>query len=343
MRQINIFSVFMPLIEMLSVATVAILIFYGGGNVLKGGISIGVLVAFISYMRMFFRPIRDLTEKYNILQNAMASAERIFLLLEQANPAATKSPSGLIGRDAHLEQIVVDKVSFGYDENGAILKDLQFSLAAGETMAVVGPTGSGKTTLINLIIRFYQPDEGRILFNGIDIAGQPADFVRSRIALVTQDPFLFSTTLGENIFQTSAVPPQEEVKRILAASKLAGLVAKLPAGLATTLSEGGASFSSGERQLVAIARAFARDPELIILDEATSHIDSQTEKDLQTAMLNLMQGRTALMVAHRLSTARFAQRILVLNRGRIVETGSHAELMDRRGFYFRLSRIQNNH
>jgi ATP-binding cassette subfamily B protein len=342
MRQIRIFALFMPLIQVFSVATLAILIFYGGSNVLGETISIGTLVAFISYMRMFFRPIRDLAEKYNIIQNAMASAERIFLLFDK--PAAIDPPaqSGRTAREDPLKRIAVDNVSFSYDENEPVLEGIHFNLKAGQTVAIVGPTGSGKTTLVNLLIRFYEPQQGRILLNGLDIAAMPSSFVRSRMALVAQEPFLFSGTLRENIFQTGVDPTQQEIERILKASRLDGLIERLPDGLDTRLIEGGASLSSGERQLIAIARAFARDPELIILDEATSHIDSQTEKDLQEAMLNLMKDRTALMVAHRLSTARFAQRILVFNRGRMVESGSHRELIQNRGFYYRLSRIQNN-
>jgi ATP-binding cassette subfamily B protein len=343
MRQIHVLAVFMPLIEILGVVAVALVIFYGGGAVLGGTLSLGVLVAFISYIRMFFRPIRDLSEKYNILQNAMASAERIFLILDSRDnlprpaPRSVQDPSDL----QDIEIIQFENVSFSYIAGETVLKDITFTINAGETFAVVGPTGAGKTSLINLLPRFYDPSSGRVLINKRDISSLDPFSFRSKIALVMQDPFLFSGTIRENIFQGNHVADGNQQKMIIAAANCKPLIDRLPQGLDTVLTEGGSSISSGERQLISIARALARDPQLILFDEATSYIDSPTELRIQQALEKLMKNRTALVVAHRLSTVRNADRIIVLNRGRIVETGTHAELMGQKGFYFKLHQLQN--
>ena len=338
MQQIHVLAVFMPLIEFLGVAAVALVIFFGGGRVLGQVLSLGALVAFISYIRMFFRPIRDLAEKYNILQNAMASAERIFLILEMPDERQRHSPgrSTVDADPGDISEIRIENVSFGYVEHETVLENISLAIRAGETVAVVGATGAGKTTLINLITRFYDPAAGRILVNGRDLRDLDAAAVRSRTALVMQDPFLFSESIRDNIFEGGRPFSKRETADIIAAAHCRDMIDRLPDGLDTILSESGASISSGERQLISIARAFARDPQLILLDEATSYIDSQTEVHIQDALTNLMADRTALVVAHRLSTVRRADRIVVLNRGRIVETGTHRQLIDRKGFYFRL-------
>jgi ATP-binding cassette subfamily B multidrug efflux pump len=340
MRQIHVLAIFMPIIELLGVIAVALVIFYGGNRVLNGALSLGTLVAFISYIRMFFRPIRDLAEKYNILQNAMASAERIFLILDTRNTLPKLHRRKELQKLTAINDIQLDDVSFSYIGKEKVLNHISLRIQTGETVAVVGPTGAGKTSLINLIPRFYDPVSGRVLINGTDIREFEASVFRAKMALVMQEPFLFSGSIRDNIFENTHRFSQKEIQKIIEAANCQDLIQRLPHGLDTILSEGGTSISSGERQLISIARAFARNPQLILFDEATSYIDSQTELWIQQALTKLMEDRTSLIVAHRLSTVRHADRIIVLNRGRIIEVGSHAELMDRKGFYFRLNQLQ---
>jgi ATP-binding cassette subfamily B multidrug efflux pump len=356
MRQINIFAVFMPAIEVLSSVTTALVIWYGGMRVLGDSLSLGVLVAFISYMRMFFRPIRDIAEKYNIMQSAMASSERIFLLLDtQERIPEPESPGKMLDATIPTETIAPDRVLllpkkgdtasfervwFSYDGGDWILKDVSFAVKRGETVAIVGPTGAGKSTLIHLLERFYDPIRGSITVGGMDMREVPKAFLRARMSLITQDVFLFADTIRDNITAGNPDFSHERLQAIIAACNLERLMQGLPQGLDTVLTEGGRTLSSGERQLVAFARALARDPEILILDEATSSVDTETEQLIQEATFRLMQKRTAIVVAHRLSTIRNADRIIVLHRGRIKEVGSHDELMDRQGLYYQLYQWQ---
>lgn len=339
MRQIHVFALFMPVIEFFGAVSVAIVIYFGGVGILAETISLGAFVAYISYMKMFFNPIRDIAEKYNIIQNAMASAERVFLILDNDD----KMPGLICGEKEidHIESVEFENVSFAYREGETVLKDISLMLQPGRTLAVVGPTGSGKTTLINLLTRFYDPQEGRILLNGKNLMDYDIFAVRSKIALVTQDPFLFTGTIRANIVHGNPDVPPDKMKDILEKANCTYLIKRLSKGLDTVLGEGGLSISSGERQLISIARAFARDPDLIILDEATSYIDSETEVKIQAALSNLMQHRTSVIVAHRLSTARHAEKILVLHKGSIIESGNHEDLMRRRGFYYKLNKVQS--
>ena len=342
MKQVQIFAIFMPVVELLGAVTIALVIFYGGGQALAGSISLGALVAFISYMKMFFMPIRDMAEKYNIMQNAMASAERIFLIFDNKDrlPQPTVESGYKSPAIDNIDKIEMEDVSFSYISDEPVLNKISFKIIAGETIAVVGRTGSGKTTLINLIIRFYDPTSGRILINEKDIKNYEKSILRSKIALVMQDPFLFSGTIRDNIGHGNSKISEKEMEYILEASNCKGFINRLPDGLDTVVSEGGASISSGERQLISIARAFARNPGLIILDEATSYIDSETEQKIQEALFKLMKSRASIIIAHRLTTARNADRIIVINKGRIIETGTHVELMTKRGFYFKLNQLQ---
>lgn len=338
MRQINIFAVFMPAIEVLSSVTTALVIWYGGGRVLQETLSLGTLVAFISYMRMFFRPIRDIAEKYNLMQSAMASSERIFLLLDNQERIPEPRVTGSI--PDKKAAVSFENVWFSYVEGEWVLKDISLAVRQGETVAIVGPTGAGKSSLIHLLERFYDPTKGRITLGGIDIRQLPKSLLRGRTALITQDVFLFADTLQNNITEGNPVLTHERLQEIIAASNMERLIQRLPDGLDTVLMEGGRTLSGGERQLVAFARALARDPEILILDEATSSVDTQTERLIQEATVRLMQNRTAIVVAHRLSTIRHADRIVVLHRGRIREIGSHDELIAKEGLYYQLYRWQ---
>ncbi|MEJ2095557.1 MAG: ABC transporter ATP-binding protein [Deltaproteobacteria bacterium] len=347
MRQIHVMAIFMPLIEVFGVLCVAVIVYYGGVHVISESISLGVLVAFISYMRMFFRPIRDLAEKFNVLQNAMASAERIFLILDTQDAIDTPSKPGTaafrLRASADLDRIETiefKNVSLAYSPSEPVLTQLTFRVHAGQTLAIVGPTGAGKTSLINLITRFYDPTEGSVLINGKDIRTLPIEVLRSKLALVTQDPFLFTDTVRKNIWRDETDISVKEIARVLSASNCADFIQGLPSGIDTVLSGGGSSLSSGERQLISIARAFAKNPELIILDEATSYIDSQTEQVIQDALANLMSGRTAFVVAHRLSTIKQANKILVIDKGKLMEEGTHEFLLQKKGFYYQLNHLQ---
>jgi ATP-binding cassette subfamily B protein len=343
MQQIRILGIFLPFIEVLAVFVLSMVILYGGSQILSGVLSLGAFVAFIQYMRMFFRPIRDLAEKYNILQNAMASAERLILILDSEDilPQSVRSSKHDSTDLRQIEEISFQDVSFSYIAGEMVLKGITFNVGADETIAVVGPTGAGKTSLINLILRFYDPTAGRVLINGRNIKHYDSGAFRTKMALVMQEPFLFSETIRDNIFRGTNGLSEHQMENILKASNCKGITDKLPQGPDTVLSEGGLSISSGERQLISIARAFARNPEVILFDEATSYIDSQTETQIQDALEKLMKKRTAFIVAHRLSTVRHADRIIVLNRGRIIESGTHHELMKKAGFYYQLNQLQN--
>jgi ATP-binding cassette subfamily B protein len=340
MQQITVFALFMPLIEMLSSVALALVIFYGGKSLIDQRISLGTLVVFISYIKMFFRPIRDIAEKYNITLNALSSAERMFLILEDTDMLPEPDADRRVRMPAHFRSISFDHVSLSYVKEEKVIDDVSFYINAGETVAIVGPTGAGKTSLVNLMVRFYDPDAGTVAFNGTDIRQLKISDLRAKIAIVTQDPYIFSGSIRNNIFPRDARVSDAKIDEILEAACCTGFISKLPRGIDAEMTESGASLSSGERQLISIARALAHDPDFIIFDEATSYVDSETENRIQQALSNLMKNRTTLIIAHRLSTARGADRIMVLKSGKIIETGAHEQLLKQKGFYFRLNQLQ---
>lgn len=335
--QIKIFGVFMPLIEVMSSVSLALIIWFGGKEILSEHMSLGELTAFISYMRLFFQPVRELSQKYSIVQSAMASAERIFHLLESREmlpePRHPLLPSRLMG------SISFRNVEFAYEADQPVIRNLSFEVRPGEILAVVGATGSGKTTLINLLERFYDPLRGEIRLDGVDLKDLDIHWLRNQIGLVMQDVFIIPGTIRENILLDRELG-DDKVKEIVELSQLAGFVKSLPQGLDTKIGEGAMDLSAGQKQLLALARVLARNPRILVLDEATANVDSETEMLLEQAVQAALKDRTSIIIAHRLSTIRRAHRILVMDRGRIVEEGTHEDLMKLRGLYYHLQSLQ---
>jgi ATP-binding cassette subfamily B multidrug efflux pump len=337
-RSIFYYALFYPVVELLGALSVALIIWYGGGRVLEGALTFGALVAFLQYAQKFFRPIRDLAEKYNLLQAAMASGERLVALLDEPIEAWPAHPARSLPEPRG--DVVFDDVWFRYTPDAWVLKGVSFEAPVGTKLALVGTTGAGKTTVASLLLRFYAPERGRILLDGLDVREYPRDVLRERIALVLQDVFLFSGSIRDNV---RLHDPRIEDARVEAALDAIGaqrFVAALPEGLDTPVGERGRVLSTGQKQLVALARALAFDPPVLVLDEATSSVDSETEAVIERATLRLLSGRTSIVIAHRLSTIRRVDRILVLHHGEVRESGTHAELLALGGLYARLYRLQ---
>ena len=338
MKALFYYAVFYPAIELLAILAIALILLYGGGQVLVGTVTVGALVAFIQYSERFWRPISDLSEKFNILQAAMASSERIFLLLDTpTETVAPEKPRGL----AHVDgRVAFEDVWFSYaGDESWVLRDISFSVAPGRSVALVGATGAGKTSIISLLQRFYDVQKGRVTLDGVDVRELDPARLRSALALVLQDVHLFSGTIASNIRLGSDIPDE----RVRAAARAVGVdrfIEALPQGYDTEVKERGATLSVGQKQLLSFARALAHDPRVLILDEATSSVDTETEQLIQRGLRVLLAGRTALVIAHRLSTIQHVDEILVLHKGRIRERGTHQQLLALRGLYWRLYQLQ---
>ncbi len=375
-------AIYYPVVEVLSAVAIASVIWFGGNQVMRlvttltvsiGLINrlpqfhllptlttLGVLVAFMQYAQRFFRPIQDLSEKYNILQSAMASAERVFKLLdtpaEITSPAITKSPIGpgqidfdhvwfayrntSSDHDAHLGTAAPGRTILDETEPDWVLRDVTFTVAPGETAAFVGHTGAGKTTIISLLLRFYDVQQGAIRIDGVDIKDMDLNDLRRRFGVVLQDPFLFSGTIAQNIRLGSTWITDVAVEKAAEEVNVADFIRTLPQGFQEEVRERGSTLSTGQKQLISFARALAHEPKILILDEATSSVDTETEFRVRDALTRMVQGRTSLIIAHRLSTIQRADKIIVLHKGRLRESGTHQQLLAQRGIYFKLYQLQ---
>ncbi|HEX2718780.1 MAG TPA: ABC transporter ATP-binding protein [Gemmatimonadaceae bacterium] len=345
LKSITVYALYFPAIEILTTVALAVLIVAAAQRVGLGTLTVGTVAAFLQLLRRFFQPLQDLSEKYNILQQAMAASERIFTLLDTPLAPGTTNDDGkhvvAPAQVAARRGVAVEfqDVWFAYEEPRWVLRGVSFHVDPGETLAVVGHTGAGKTTIVSLLLRFYEPQRGRILVDGTDIREIPLDRLRALVGYVQQDIFLFAGDVASNIRLGTALTDEQVA---MAASRVGAdrVVAKLPGGYRYELGERGASVSVGERQLLSFARAIAADPALLVLDEATSAVDSEIEARIQSALVELMRGRTTIAIAHRLSTIVGADRILVLHQGEVREEGRHESLLLRGGLYERLYRLQ---
>ncbi len=334
--QIRLFAGFFPLTEFMSALAVALILWYGGGEVLHKQLTLGQLVAFLSYMRLFFQPLRELSQKYSIVQSAMASAERIFQILDTKEVLPIIKP--VCSPKIIRGEVRFDNVGFSYEQDAQVLQDLTFTLAPGKVSALVGSTGSGKSTLAGLLVRFYDPDTGSIFLDDIDLRHYPLPVLRTLVGIIMQEVFLLPDTVRENITAGSDIS-DDEIDSIVEQTGLVQLIQRLPDGLDTIIGDGGVELSAGEKQLIAFVRVLARKPGLLIFDEATAAIDTEGENILEQVVEQGFHNRTVLVIAHRLSTVRRADHILVMDQGRIVEQGTHADLINKEGLYAKLIQL----
>lgn len=339
-RSIYLYAIFYPTVELIETVAIALLIYYGGLRIGVSLLTFGELVAFLQLVERFFRPLRDLADKYNILQASMASSERIFKLLDEpprvTAPASPKTISDFRG------EIVFDKVSFAYNEPEYILHEVSFTVRPGEKVAVVGATGAGKTSLASLLLRFYDYQKGDIRIDGVSLKEMSPEYVRSFMGLVLQEVFIFSGDFAGNIHLNRSDITPEQVAEAARQVGLGSFIERQPQKFQTEVQERGATLSTGQKQLLSFARALAYNPKILILDEATSSVDAETETLIQTALDKLMQNRTSIIIAHRLSTIEKADRILVMHKGILRESGTHQELLARKGIYHTLYQTQFN-
>ena len=338
MRRVVIFGIFRPFMDVVQSLAVALLLWYGGRNILSGLLEFGTLYMFVDYIGRFYHPIMELTEQFNTLQSAMVSAERVFNLLDETREENIK---GKVEEVNEIKgEIEFKNVWFAYVDENWVLKDVSFKIRPGESVAFVGATGAGKTSIINLLCGFYEHQKGQILIDGIDIRDLGKEKLRRNIGLVLQDVSLFSGDIATNIRLFDSDIPMEEVERAAKYVNAHDFIQKLHGGYSHEVGEGGATLSLGQRQLISFARALIRDPKILVMDEATSHVDTETEILIQDALLKLMKGRTTIAIAHRLSTIQNADKIIVIHKGRIREVGDHQELLNKRGLYYNLYRLQ---
>ncbi len=332
------YGLFYPAVEFVGTLAAAIILYRGGVMTLNGLVTIGTAIAFIQYAQRFFRPIQDLSDKYNILQAAMASAERIFKLLD--TPVTIEDPAQPIAPAEPKGRVEFRHVGFAYKEDQKVLEDVSFTLEPGETLAIVGHTGAGKTTLTSLLLRFYDVQEGQVLLDGVDIRQLRLCDLRRNFGMVLQDPFLFSGTVASNIRLGTAGITDAQIREATRRVNILNFIESLPGKFAEPVKERGSTLSVGQKQLLSFSRALAHDPKILILDEATSSVDPETEYMIREALRRLLENRTSLVIAHRLSTIQNASKIVVMHKGRVREVGTHQELLAKRGIYFKLYQLQ---